>query len=132
MASTVRSILIFGLKPLPNAAGPWTVETVPKAINQQITVAKDAGYDLTVHQIDSAVSTETTMEEVRSLLRTRAWDCVGVGYGVRGNLEMTPLFEMLVNAAVEEVKPVPKFSFATSPTLLFEGALRVLRNSASA
>lgn len=53
--------------------------------------------------------------DARVKLKEKQWDAVSIGNGVRGVTELTPLFEVLANAVVEEVKPLPKMLFALAP-----------------
>lgn len=54
------------------------------------------------------------INQVKKTLQSQKWDCVTMGYGVRGLQELTPLFEDLVNAAAE-LEHRPRLLFPIMP-----------------
>ena len=73
-------------------------------------------------------STELTICKVRNTIKSRRWDAVTIGFGVRKNPDLTPLFEKLVNMSIQEgggeARP-PKMIFPLGPTNVMESIRRV-------
>lgn len=57
---------------------------------------------------------EQGTEPLEKELAAKKYDCVVIGFGIRGNAELTPWFEALVNAIVDN-SPGTKVLFNTSP-----------------
>lgn len=62
--------------------------------------------------------------QMKDKLQSRQWDGVIIGWGVRGTINLTGIFEVAVNLTVQEVRGV-KLMFPTSPESLLESARRV-------
>ena len=65
---------------------------------------------------DPAASTKFSaiISEAKKSLQSQQWDCVCMGFGVRGVQELTPLFEDLVNAAAG-LEHRPRLLFPIKP-----------------
>lgn len=119
-----RSILVVGKQfvagngPKPNF--PWT----DKDVEDEMQRADKMGLDIVMHLVDT--DSTTYMNEFRQVLqRVKQPDTVVIGFGIRGDAELTPIFEQLVNAVVREVQPVPKLAFALRPDRIVEAIERV-------
>lgn len=82
---------------------------------------KAAGYDFVTFAAVPEEGTTTLLEALKE--RQPHWDGIVLGFGVRGNPEMTVWFEEIVNA-VREKSPKTKFLFNTSPDSTLEAAKR--------
>lgn len=145
--NNTRTLLVIGLKPTSPAStppgNPWNSDAIAAALSSQHKLAASRGWDMTVHIVDPDLSIASVEKAVLDEMgKKEHWDVVSIGYGVRGNLGLTAVFEGLVNVVVGEVmrrreeemsagvgkeKRVTRFSFATSPEKLVEGAERVMR-----
>lgn len=65
------------------------------------------------------------MQDAVEVLRSKPWDAVSIGFGVRGNPAYTSVFEGLVNAVSDYVRPVPILLFQARPDGLSESAKRM-------
>lgn len=79
-----------------------------------------AGYDSTCffHAYEDGVSPWV------DILKSKKWDGVIIGFGVKGNPELNEFFEGLVNA-VREYAPQAKIGFNTSPDSTVAAAKRI-------
>ena len=127
MSSNHKQILVLGLKAsISSSIGNANADTVRNLIQKEVEKAAADGYEVSTYLFD--IENKNMGTEVREHLRSRQWDGVATGYGVRGNTELTHLFEDLVNAVLEEVKPPPKMIFQVRPDALAEATKRVMSN----
>lgn len=134
---TGKSVLAVGLVLPPSPAAT----AMQVAVSSALQKAKEAGYHAQAYAIDPASEKlEENMAAFRDFLATEySWDAVMVGWGIRGNPEMTELFERIINTVVEvqvemgrheeegKVKvKVPKFVFSLKPDGFVEAVQRVL------
>jgi len=84
--------------------------------------ALEAGYDFEMVQFDVA-NFSSQQERIGEKLRSKRWDGVIVGFGVRGNPKLTDVFEALVNTA-SKILPGIKFGFASAPDDVFPCVVR--------
>lgn len=68
---------------------------------------------------------ETILAKLRGKLEERKYEVVSFGFGVRGNRDITPLFEKMVNMTLE-MQPGVKLAFAVLPSDVFDACMRVL------
>lgn len=79
-----------------------------------------------LHSYFVTPSNPSTMEEIKSLLRSKQWDGVACGFGVRGTRDYTALFESVVNAFITEVQPhPPRVMFPVGPDDISNAIARV-------
>ena len=119
MTTHGTKILAAGLPPPPGV----DQASVPVLANE-IKKATEKNWDLTLFVIDPQEPVDDVIEKWRVSLKSEAWTAVSIGFGVRGNIELTDLFEKLVNAAVDE--GISEFAFAKSPSKIVEAFERVL------
>lgn len=125
--SPTRKILGIGILKETSSQDPaYSPERVKQEVDQELARLREAGFDFTLYFADSK-DTGAALPAVRELLRGSKWDGVSIGFGLRGAIEYTALFEDIVNAVVAEAQgPVPKFMFTSSTTDIYDAAIRVL------
>lgn len=122
-----RKILGIGiLKESSSQVPSYSPERVKQEVDQELARLREAGFEFTLYFADSK-DTGAALPAVRELLRGSTWDGVSIGFGLRGAIEYTALFEDIVNAVVAEAQgPVPKLMFTSSTTDIYDAAIRVL------
>lgn len=125
--SPTRKILGIGILKETSSQDPaYSPERVKHEVDQELARLRDAGFDFTLYFADSK-DTGAALPAVRALLRGSTWDGVSIGFGLRGAIEYTALFEDIVNAVVAEAQgPVPKLMFTSSTADIYDAAIRVL------
>ena len=111
--ATQRSVLSMGI------TAPPELQAKLEASTKQ---ALEAGYDFEMIQFDVA-NLSSEQGRIKEKLLSKRWDGVIVGFGVRGNPELTGIFETLVNTA-SEILPGIRFGFASSPDDVFPCVVR--------
>ncbi|KAM0754520.1 hypothetical protein T439DRAFT_321561 [Meredithblackwellia eburnea MCA 4105] len=110
----------FGLpkgSPVPAGMDP---NKVAKALDEMVSSCGASAYDVEFFWI----TPEDGLDGAVAKLKSKAWDIVIIGFGVRGLPEHTPMFEGLVNA-VRTHSPQAKFCFNSTPTNTVESLQRV-------
>lgn len=129
MAATAprRKILGIGILKESSSQDPsYSPERVKQEVDQELARLREAGFEFTLYFADSK-DTGAALPAVRELLRSSTWEGVSIGFGLRGDIEYTALFEDIVNTVVAESQgPVPKFMFTSSTTDIYDAAIRVL------
>ncbi|KAI7773416.1 hypothetical protein LA080_010949 [Diaporthe eres] len=122
-----RKILGIGvLKESSSQDLSYSPERVKQEVDQELARLREAGFEFTLYFADSK-DTGAAPPAVRELFRGSTWEGVSIGFGLRGDIEYTALFEDIVNAVVAEVQgPVPKLMFTSSTTDIYDAAIRVL------
>lgn len=121
MASQKKAVLAIGVRGLAN----WTPQESQKLISTEIEKGTTAGLELELHQVNLQDSEEQTLKELEQSLLKRNWEAIAFGYGLRGDRDRTPLFEKIVNVAVQRV-PNAKIAFPILPDKIVEAFERVL------
>lgn len=138
--STKKKILGIGILKQPDAhTSSYDPELVKQQVNDELARLCAAGFEVTLYFADSSKSRETTLSEVRQHLHNGGgpWDGVSIGFGLRGDVAYTALFEDIVNAVVadttggagvagEKKNKVPRFMFTSSTADIYDAAVRVL------
>lgn len=88
--------------------------------------AESRNFNLDMYECDTSKSNDEIITGLTQLLKSKKYVAISIGNGVRGNGDLTPLFEKLVNACIE-LQPGTKFGFALLPTLVVEACERVLQ-----
>ncbi len=109
----MRSVLVIGLDP-HRVPGPWDPEPVATAVAQGMAELAGAGYDASACSVGLDGSDDVPAV-VTDALRSRAWDCVLLGGGLRGG--EVELFEQVVNLVHQEA-PRARIAFNDSFDLL--------------
>ena len=87
--------------------------------NSKAKVKDDFNIDVELFYFDAKKFEETEIENIGAKLRSRKWDGVVVGGGVRLNPDMTEIFEKVVNSA-HEFAPQARMGFNQSGEDLYE------------
>ncbi|KAK3074634.1 hypothetical protein LTR53_002779 [Teratosphaeriaceae sp. CCFEE 6253] len=92
-------------------------EKIAAMIQASIQQANDAGFDVDNFAVNPADPGDS-IQRLEDKLRSRHFDGLLIGWGIRGNQEYTPLFEAVVHAA-KEVTPRTKMLFGNAPDDLY-------------
>lgn len=103
------SFLQIGLPPSTASFSEEKAASVRAHIQQNLDTIKEAGYDVEVVFADVRGASHMITS-----LEGKKWDGIVIGFGVRGNPEMTVLFEEIVDA-VRKHAPQAKLMFNSSP-----------------
>lgn len=68
---------------------------------------------------------ETALAGLKQKLEEHKYAIVSIGFGIRGNRDLTPLFERMVNLIIEK-QPGVKLAFAKSPHDVVDACMRIL------
>ncbi|KAK5093429.1 hypothetical protein LTR70_004790 [Exophiala xenobiotica] len=120
MASEPRNILGMGLK-----IASQNIDPAGTMISNEISKATAANYHLDVFEVDLSLPHDEIISGLTQHLKSKAYAAISIGFGVRGNKDLTPLFEILVNTCIE-YQPKAKLGFALWPTQMVEACERVL------
>lgn len=117
--ATPKHVLIVGLRPeLIDFSSPdfsafpgLNAEKVMEGLNASAASLRAQGYDVTLCLTDFGDTAESVL---RSELKTRKYDCVVVGAGVRTAATHFLLFEKIINV-IHEHAPGARICFNTKP-----------------
>lgn len=132
-----KAVLMMGLKQAPKQMVPpdnqdtltkYSPEEIKKIADADLAKIKGAGFYVENYFADT--NNTDLLDDVKKVFTSRHWDGISIGFGVRGTPELTGLFEDLVNMAVAEMKPTPKFMFALRPDSLFRTVQRAFPEGA--
>lgn len=127
MTPSLRSVLAIGVRGLPG----WSPAEAQKLISAEKEKATKAGFELDVLAILPSQPEKQIIEEVEKALSKRNFAGVALGFGIRGDRELTPLFEKITNLVMERVEPMPKLAFPLLPDEVVKSFERVLPSSQS-
>ena len=137
MASARKSVLLAGIKGLPEdrtltaeqqEARRAQAESFREAAQRDMARVGEMGFDYQPYFID--VDDANALEDFKKTIASRQWHGVSLGFGIRGTPELTPLFEKLMNAAIEFAQPAPRFMFPLKPDKIAEAVQRVFPEGA--
>jgi len=120
---TAKSVLAIGIDPAfadLSAHPELSVDLVRAYINQEIGRIRELGYEVDSCLIDRGETAEAVVEDA---LRSRSYDCIVIGAGLREPAEFLMLFEKIVNL-VHRSAPHSKIAFNTTPADTAEAAQR--------
>jgi 8-oxo-dGTP pyrophosphatase MutT (NUDIX family) len=117
-------VLVIGLDPY-RVPGPWDPKPVADAIETGMKALVDRGFhaEACLVGLDGGDDIEA---RVTVALRTRSWDCVIVGGGIREPEEQLELFESIINL-IRRHAPQAAIAFNHTPHDLADAAARALR-----
>jgi hypothetical protein len=118
-------VLVIGLDPY-RVPGPWDPEPVAAAIAASVAELADQGFDAE-NCLFGLDGSDDVAAVVASALRSRPWDCVVIGGGVRKAEDRLELFESIVNL-VHRHAPGAVIAFNRTPADIVE----TVRRSAAA
>jgi hypothetical protein len=125
MPSGTRAVLAIGLDPTfadLSALPGYTPDMVRTYLLSQVERVREYGYDVESCLIDRG---ETAEQRVEIALRSRTFDCVVIGAGLREPPELLQLFEKVLNL-VHRLAPQAAIAFNADPTDTAEAARRWL------
>ncbi|KAF2763364.1 hypothetical protein EJ05DRAFT_506967 [Pseudovirgaria hyperparasitica] len=123
-----KSILVVGLSFGPpanapeNSPVPGPDAKLKEAVAASMKAVREAGYDITVVQIDPSNAT-ADIDGVKEKLKAEEFDMCMIGFGLRSIPAYTGIFEDLVNAS-REIRPGLRLGFNTGPTDMVESLKR--------
>lgn len=135
-----RSLLIIGLAPTSSPAAKYNTTTLPPILAAQESLATSRSWHMRIETLDyPAQPLPALLTQVRQAVSEREWDVVGIGGGLRANLDkgMTEVFEGVVGVVMGEWMrraregkgKVGVLGFPTSPeTLVLEAEETVERS----
>jgi len=113
-------VLVLGLDPY-RVPGPW--DPKPKADEIEVGIARFAGHGLGVETcLVGLDGSDDVPAVITAALRSRPWECVVIGGGVRNDDEVE-LFEQVVNL-VRRHAPDAAIAFNTTAEGTYEAAAR--------
>jgi len=118
-----KSVLVIGIDPVfadLSAHPEISADLVRAYIDQQIGRLRDLGYEVTSCLVDRGDTAETTVE---AALRSRNYNCIVIGAGLREPAEFLLLFEKIINL-VHQRAPNTPIAFNTNPADTAEAAQR--------
>ncbi|KQX34364.1 hypothetical protein ASD04_17155 [Devosia sp. Root436] len=123
--NTPKSVLAIGIDPafvdLSTMPG-FTADVVRAYLDAQINRIAEFGYDVESCLIDLGDTAERVVEKA---LRSKSFDCVVIGAGLREPPELLLLFEKVINL-VHTLAPGARIAFNSNPTDTAEAAERWL------
>ncbi|HET7411575.1 MAG TPA: hypothetical protein VFJ18_02850 [Pararhizobium sp.] len=120
---TEKSVLAIGIDPAfadLSAHPEISVDVVRAYIEQQIGRIRELGYEVDSCLVDGG---ETAEASVETALRSRSYDCIVIGAGLREPAEFLLLFERIINL-VHQRAPNSRIAFNTTPSDTAEAARR--------
>ena len=118
-----KSVLAIGIDPVfvdYTALPQFTPEMFRSYIDAQLERVRDMGYDVTSCLIDLGDTAEAVTAEA---LRSRDFDCVLIGAGLRQPPERLLLFERIINL-IHRLAPQASICFNTTPADTAEAVRR--------
>jgi len=103
------------------AQGGHDVEKIRQGLAALDGQMREAGYEF----VPCFMGPEDGVTPMAEKLKSRHYDGMIIGFGVRGNKELTPWFEAIVNTC-RELSPKTKFIFNWSPESTVEAVQRNL------
>jgi len=97
----------------------YDADAVRRGLEKTEIIMKDAGYDYKPCYIPPEEGVTSLIDE----LKNKYWNGVIVGFGVRGDPDLTVFFEQIINA-VQQYSPTTKLLFNSSPDSVLDAAKR--------
>ncbi|MCC2333835.1 hypothetical protein [Cellulomonas wangsupingiae] len=116
-------VLVIGLDPY-RVPGPWDPEPVARAVAEGMTRFDQAGVTA-VRCLVGLDGSDDVEQVVTAALRSRSWQVVVVGGGIRKREDLLGLFERVVNL-VHRHAPQAAIAFNTVPDDVYDAAARWL------
>jgi hypothetical protein len=120
-------VLVIGLDPF-RVPGPWDPQPIADAIRVGMTALTDQGHvaETCLVGLDGSDDIEA---EVAASLKSRPWDCVLVGGGIRKPEELLGMFESIINL-IRLHAPAASIAFNSTPQDLTSAVTRCLGRDA--
>ena len=113
-------VLVVGL--MDSIPDPDMKARVTSMVHGEVDKAKAENIDVTIVSANPD-DIPGTLEKTKTVLQSQQWDGFNVGFGVRGNQSMTPLFEQVVNLG-HELAPKAKLMFSETPDSILKAIKR--------
>jgi len=114
---------VIGLDPY-RVPGPWDPEPVAHAIKASMALFAEQGFSAE-NCLIGLDGRDDIAAVVTAALRSRPWDCVVVGGGVRKAEELVELFETIINL-IRQHAPDAGIAFNRTPDDIVDAAARWL------
>lgn len=124
-STATKRVLAIGIDPAfadLSAMPGFTADMVRAYLDSQINRVREFGYEVESCLTDLG---ETAEAQVEAALRSKPFDCVVIGAGLREPPELLLLFEKVLNL-VHRLAPEARIAFNSSPTDTAEAARRWL------
>lgn len=119
-----KNLRIFSVGLGKNFPDPEFAKKAAAALERDISVAAQSGFDITSVHAD-AKDVQRSMDEVKAaLMKGGPWDGVTIGFGLRGTAELTPMFETMVNVVRDHISPSTRMMFPPAPSELLDTCMR--------
>src|ERR671914_472496 len=126
---TKKKILLIGIDPelidfsiYTTTAAGWDANRVKAAAQDANKRLMELGYEVQGCLVDLG---ETAESVVSDLLSKEKFDCIMIGFGIRGLPQHTVLFEKIINTIHQKAPPSStKICFNTNPNDTVEAVLR--------
>ena len=99
----------------------WDANRVRAAAQDANKRLVELGYEVQSCLVDLGETAESVVSDV---LSREKFDCIMIGFGIRGLPQHTVLFEKIINTIHQKAPPSSKISFNTNPSDTVEAALR--------
>jgi hypothetical protein len=125
---TKKKLLMIGIDPklidfsiYSTIATGWDANRVRAAAQDANKRLVELGYEVQSCLVDLGETAESVVSDV---LSREKFDCIMIGFGIRGLPQHTVLFEKIINTIHQKAPPSSKISFNTNPSDTVEAALR--------
>jgi hypothetical protein len=125
---TKKKLLMIGIDPKLIDFSKFTTTATGWDANRVQAAGQDAnkrliklGYEVQSCLVDLG---ETAESVVSDTLSREKFDCIMVGFGIRGLPQHTILFEKIINTVHQKAPPSSKICFNTNPSDTVEAVLR--------
>jgi hypothetical protein len=125
---TKKKILLIGIDPklidfsiYTTTAAGWDANRVKAAAQDANKRLMELGYEVQGCLVDLG---ETAESVVSDTLSREKFDCIMIGFGIRGLPQHTLLFEKIINTIHQKAPSSSKMCFNTNPSDTVEAALR--------
>ena len=125
MSQSLKQVLLLAVVKYCDQKGGFPIPSakIQSLLDVEVTKAPSSGFDLSIFEINPFES--DNMDSLKSTLKSKPWDLVAIGGGVRLNSDLTPEFEDAVNMCIGEVKGL-RLCFPLGPGQIVDGVKRVL------
>jgi hypothetical protein len=120
VTESAARVLVIGLDPY-RVPGPWDPKPVADAIDVSLARFADRGLGVETCLVGLDGSDDVPVV-VTTALRSRPWECVVIGGGVRDESELD-LFEQVLNL-VRRYAPAAAIAFNRTPADIYDAAAR--------
>lgn len=124
VAASEQCVLVIGLDPY-RVPGPWDPKPVADAIEASTALLAERGLGVE-NCLVGLDGSDDVPAVVTSALRSRPWDCVVIGGGIRKDEDLLGLFETIVNLVHQNACDAA-IAFNRTPADIVDAVVRRLR-----